>query len=44
VPYGQQSYDEMFNGYVFFTDDDERLSITVDPESGVEVVPPGRVR
>lgn len=37
VRYGPQSYDEMFNGYVFFTDDDEHLAITVDPKTGVAV-------
>lgn len=34
VPYGQQSYDEMFNGYVFYVADDETLNITVDPKTG----------
>ena len=34
VPYGQQSYDEMFNGYVFYVVDDEKLNITVDPKTG----------
>lgn len=34
VPYGQQSYDEMFNGYVFYVVDDETLNITVDPKTG----------
>ena len=37
VPYGAQSYDEMFNGYIFFTDDNENLAITVDPQTGVTV-------
>lgn len=34
VPYGLQSYDEMFNGYGFYTVDDEQLSITIDPKTG----------
>ncbi len=34
VPYGEQSYDEMFNGYVFFVADDEHLNLTVDPKTG----------
>ena len=34
VPWGQQSYDEMFNGYVFYVVDDEQLNITVDPKTG----------
>jgi len=34
VPYGDQTYDEMFNGYVFFTVDAERLDVRVDPRSG----------
>ena len=35
VRYGPQSYDEMFNGYIFFTDDNEQLTLTVDPKTGV---------
>ena len=34
VPYGAQTYDEMFNGYVFFTVDAERLDVDVDPRTG----------
>lgn len=34
VPYGQQTYDEMFNGYVFFVDEHEELNIAVDPRTG----------
>jgi Copper type II ascorbate-dependent monooxygenase, C-terminal domain len=34
VKYGQQTQDEMFNGYVFFTDANERLGLEVDPKSG----------
>lgn len=37
VRYGPQSYDEMFNGYMFFTDDDEHLAVSVDPKTGVAV-------
>ena len=35
VPYGLQTYDEMFNGYGFFVDDHEDLDLTVDPATGV---------
>ena len=35
VPYGAQSYDEMFNGYIFYTDIDEALALKVDPKTGV---------
>lgn len=34
VPWGEQTYDEMFNGFVFFVDDTERLNITVNPKNG----------
>ncbi|MDB5345559.1 MAG: thiol-disulfide oxidoreductase [Schlesneria sp.] len=34
VPWGQQTYDEMFNGFVFFVDDTEQLGITVNPKNG----------
>jgi thiol-disulfide isomerase/thioredoxin len=34
VPWGLQSYDEMFNGFVFFVADDEDLNLTVDPKTG----------
>jgi len=34
VPWGQQTYDEMFNGYVFFVDQHEQLNLAVDPKSG----------
>ena len=37
VRYGPQSYDEMFNGYIFFTDNDEQLTLTVDPKTGVAI-------
>jgi hypothetical protein len=35
VPYGQQTYDEMLNGFAFFTRDDEQLNLTIDPRTGV---------
>jgi thiol-disulfide isomerase/thioredoxin len=31
---GQQTRDEMINGFVFFTDADERLNLTIDPKTG----------
>jgi thiol-disulfide isomerase/thioredoxin len=34
VPYGDQSYDEMFNGFVFFVHDEDQLNIQVDPKTG----------
>ena len=34
VPYGEQTYDEMFNGYIFFVDDHEQLNLTVEPKTG----------
>jgi hypothetical protein len=34
VKYGQQTQDKMFNGYVFFTDANERLGLEVDAKSG----------
>jgi peroxiredoxin len=34
VPYGAQTFDEMFNGFVFWTNDDENLKRTVDPKTG----------
>lgn len=34
VPWGQQTYDEMFNGYIFFVDRHEQLNLTIDPKSG----------
>ncbi len=34
VPYGQQTYDEMMNGFIFFIYDDENLNIEVDPKTG----------
>jgi hypothetical protein len=34
VPWGQQSYDEMFNGFAFFVADDEDLDLKIDPRTG----------
>lgn len=34
VEYGPQTVDEMFNGFVFYVDQDETLSIRVDPSNG----------
>ncbi len=34
VPYGPQTYDEMFNGFVFWTNDDENLELNIDPRTG----------
>jgi peroxiredoxin len=34
VPYGDQTYDEMFNGFVFWTNDDENLKLNIDPKTG----------
>lgn len=35
VPYGLQTYDEMFNGYGFFVADEEDLKLTINPKTGV---------
>ncbi len=35
VRYGQQTFDEMFNGYGFFVDNHENLGLTVDSKTGV---------
>ena len=34
VPYGAQTYDEMFNGYGFYVADNEHLNLAIDPKSG----------
>ncbi len=34
VEYGPQTVDEMFNGFVFYVDNDEELEIRVDPKTG----------
>lgn len=37
VRYGPQTVDEMMNGFIFYTRDDERLDLRVDPETGWEL-------
>jgi hypothetical protein len=34
VKEGEQTNDEMFNGFVFYTDADEQLNLDIDPRSG----------
>ena len=34
VPWGRQTFDEMFNGFVFFVADDEDLNLTINPKTG----------
>jgi thiol-disulfide isomerase/thioredoxin len=34
VPWGRQTFDEMFNGFVFFVADGEELNVSVDPKTG----------
>jgi peroxiredoxin len=34
VPEGQQTFDEMMYGFVFYTHDDEHLNLTIDPKTG----------
>lgn len=34
VPYGDQSYDEMFNGFIFYVHDDEQLNLPIDSKTG----------
>jgi peroxiredoxin len=34
VPYGDQTFDEMFNAFVFWTNDDENLKLKIDPKTG----------
>lgn len=34
VEYGPQTVDEMFNGFAFYVDNDQQLSIRVDPTNG----------
>lgn len=42
VPWGRQTYDEMFNGFVFFVAEKEDLNLTVDPKTGrVRAAKPG---
>ncbi|MGD9647282.1 MAG: redoxin domain-containing protein [Pirellulales bacterium] len=40
VPYGDQSYDEMFNGFVFYVHDDEQLNLKIDPQTGHAIKDP----
>jgi hypothetical protein len=37
VPYGDQTYDEMFNGFVFYIHENEVLNLNVDPSTGTIV-------
>jgi hypothetical protein len=37
VPYGDQTYDEMFNGFVFWVYDDEELGLNIDPKTGTAI-------
>jgi hypothetical protein len=37
VRYGPQTVDEMFNGYGFYVDNDEQLSLNVNPKNGTIV-------
>jgi len=39
VHYGEQTVDEMFNGFVFFVDSSEQLNLTVDPKTGRALKP-----
>jgi thiol-disulfide isomerase/thioredoxin len=34
VPYGDQSYDEMFNGFIFYVHDEDQLNLKIDPATG----------
>jgi thiol-disulfide isomerase/thioredoxin len=34
VRFGQQTHDEMMNGFFFYTDDTEKLNLDVDPKTG----------
>lgn len=34
VRHGQQTYDEMMFGFLFYTDDDERLGLNINPRNG----------
>jgi hypothetical protein len=40
VRHGLQTYEEMMFGFVFFTRDDERLNLTIDPKTGHVVESP----
>ncbi len=39
VDQGQQTFQEMMYGFVFFTQDDEHLNLTIDPKTGTVVSP-----
>jgi hypothetical protein len=34
VRFGQQTRDEMMNGFFFYTDDEEKLNLDIDPKTG----------
>ena len=34
VPRGDQSYDEMFNGFFFYVHDKDQLNLQIDPKTG----------
>jgi hypothetical protein len=34
VPYGDQSFDEMFNGFIFYVHDEDQLNLKIDPKTG----------
>ncbi len=34
VPYGPATHDEMFNAFIFWTNDDEHLDLKIDPQTG----------
>ncbi|NUM55974.1 MAG: redoxin domain-containing protein [Candidatus Hydrogenedentes bacterium] len=38
IEHGPQTFDEMMDGYVFYTLDNENLNIQVDPKTGQEIV------
>ncbi|MDB5386655.1 MAG: thiol-disulfide isomerase-like thioredoxin [Planctomycetaceae bacterium] len=42
VPWGQQTYDEMFNGFLFYVDNNQDLNLTVDPKTGIVQKPNGK--
>jgi peroxiredoxin len=39
VEEGQQTFQEMMYGFVFYTQDDEKLNLQVDPKTGVAISP-----
>jgi peroxiredoxin len=39
VEEGQQTFQEMMYGFVFYTDDDEQLNLTIDPKTGTAEKP-----